>query len=96
MDGDSFLILLLIKYEKKLKHYHQLIEFLYVISCGNFQTSHVMLTGKGANQFAESIGINTVPTDKLVTEYEKKEWEKHKKYIAGVMQEFNTKWYAVL
>ncbi|XP_005807681.1 isoaspartyl peptidase/L-asparaginase-like [Xiphophorus maculatus] len=56
------------------------------------KTSHIMLTGKGANQFAESIGINTVPTDKLVTEYEKKEWEKHKKYIAGVMQEFNTKW----
>uniref|UniRef100_A0A3B5LUL4 Isoaspartyl peptidase/L-asparaginase n=1 Tax=Xiphophorus couchianus TaxID=32473 RepID=A0A3B5LUL4_9TELE len=49
------------------------------------KTSHVMLTGKGANQFAESIGINTFPTDKLVTEYEKKEWEKHKKYIAGVM-----------
>ncbi|XP_043992161.1 isoaspartyl peptidase/L-asparaginase [Gambusia affinis] len=56
------------------------------------KTTHVMLTGKGANQFAESIGINTVPTDKLVTEYEKKEWEKHKQYFAGVMQEFNTKW----
>ncbi|XP_014905074.1 isoaspartyl peptidase/L-asparaginase [Poecilia latipinna] len=56
------------------------------------KTSHIMLTGKGANQFAESIGINAIPTDKLVTEYEKKEWEKHKKYFAGVMEEFNTKW----
>ncbi|XP_015229976.1 PREDICTED: isoaspartyl peptidase/L-asparaginase-like [Cyprinodon variegatus] len=51
-----------------------------------------MLTGRGANKFAESIGITMVPTDKLVTEYERKEWEKHKKYIAGVNEEFNTQW----
>lgn len=54
-----------------------------------------MLTGRGANKFAESIGIAMVPTDKLVTEYERKEWEKHKKYIAGVNEEFNTQWYAL-
>ncbi|XP_038152394.1 isoaspartyl peptidase/L-asparaginase-like [Cyprinodon tularosa] len=56
------------------------------------KTSHVMLTGRGANKFAESIGIAMVPTDKLVTECERKEWEKHKKYIAGVNEEFNTQW----
>uniref|UniRef100_A0A3Q2DF27 Si:dkey-103j14.5 n=1 Tax=Cyprinodon variegatus TaxID=28743 RepID=A0A3Q2DF27_CYPVA len=41
----------------------------------------VVLFLLGANKFAESIGITMVPTDKLVTEYERKEWEKHKKYI---------------
>uniref|UniRef100_A0A3B3X3U4 Isoaspartyl peptidase/L-asparaginase n=1 Tax=Poecilia mexicana TaxID=48701 RepID=A0A3B3X3U4_9TELE len=48
------------------------------------KTSHVMLTGKGANQFAESIGINAIPTDKLVTEYEKKEWEKAHDTVGAV------------
>ncbi|XP_076598595.1 isoaspartyl peptidase/L-asparaginase [Chaetodon auriga] len=56
------------------------------------KTAHVMLTSKGANLFAESIGVVTVPTDTLVTEYEKKEWEKHKNYIAGVMEDFNSQW----
>ncbi|KAJ4948212.1 hypothetical protein JOQ06_019749 [Pogonophryne albipinna] len=37
------------------------------------KTSHVILTGRGANLFAESIGMATVPTDELVTEYERKE-----------------------
>lgn len=52
-----------------------------------------MLTSKGANQFAESIGMATVPTDTLVTEYERKEWEKHKNYVTGVMEDFNSQWY---
>ncbi|XP_022058401.1 isoaspartyl peptidase/L-asparaginase isoform X1 [Acanthochromis polyacanthus] len=56
------------------------------------KTSHVMLTSRGANQFAESIGVTTVPTDKLVTEYERKEWEKRKTYVTGVMEEFNSQW----
>uniref|UniRef100_A0A3B4ZVU6 Isoaspartyl peptidase/L-asparaginase n=1 Tax=Stegastes partitus TaxID=144197 RepID=A0A3B4ZVU6_9TELE len=54
------------------------------------KTSHVMLTGRGANLFAESIGITTVPTDTLVTEYERKEWEKQKTYVTGVMEDFNS------
>uniref|UniRef100_A0A3P8TXY2 Isoaspartyl peptidase/L-asparaginase n=1 Tax=Amphiprion percula TaxID=161767 RepID=A0A3P8TXY2_AMPPE len=56
------------------------------------KTSHVMLTSRGANQFAESIGVPTVPTDKLVTEYERKEWEKQKAYVTGVMEDFNSQW----
>lgn len=52
-----------------------------------------MLSGEGANLFAESIGVSTVPTDSLVTEYEKREWEKHKRYMTGVMEDFNSQWY---
>lgn len=51
-----------------------------------------MLTSRGANQFAESVGMVTVPTDTLVTEYERKEWEKHKNYVTGVMEDFNSQW----
>ncbi|KAL3972166.1 5'-AMP-activated protein kinase, regulatory beta subunit [Sarotherodon galilaeus] len=56
------------------------------------KTSHVMLTSQGANLFAESIGISTVPTETLVTEYERREWEKHKNYMTGVIEDFNTQW----
>lgn len=54
------------------------------------KTAHTMLTGRGATLFADSIGMCTVPTDILVTEYERKEWEKHKKCITGVMEDFNS------
>ncbi|KAG7276958.1 hypothetical protein CRUP_016448 [Coryphaenoides rupestris] len=54
------------------------------------ETDHVMLTGQGANLFAESIGINTVPTDTLVTAYERREWEKRKKYVTGVKELFSS------
>nr|XP_057914575.1 isoaspartyl peptidase/L-asparaginase [Doryrhamphus excisus] len=56
------------------------------------KTDHVMLTGSGANLFAESIGIATVPADTLVTNYERKEWEKHKNYVMGVLENFNSRW----
>ncbi|XP_028279085.1 isoaspartyl peptidase/L-asparaginase [Parambassis ranga] len=56
------------------------------------KTCHVMLMGRGANLFAESIGVATVPTDSMVTEYERKEWEKQKNYITGVMEDFNSQW----
>lgn len=56
------------------------------------QTAHVMLTSRGANLFAESIGVVAVPPDTLLTEYEKKEWEKHKTYVTGVDEDFNTQW----
>lgn len=42
--------------------------------------------------FAESVGVATVPTETLVTEYERKEWEKRKHYVAGVMEDFNSQW----
>ncbi|XP_072247238.1 isoaspartyl peptidase/L-asparaginase [Leuresthes tenuis] len=56
------------------------------------KTSHAMLTGRGANLFAESIGVSTVSADSLVTEYERKEWELRKKYMTGVREDFNLKW----
>ncbi|XP_054654700.1 isoaspartyl peptidase/L-asparaginase [Dunckerocampus dactyliophorus] len=56
------------------------------------KTDHIMLTDSGANLFAESIGMATVPTDTLVTNYERKEWEKHKNYVTGVMENFNSRW----
>ncbi|XP_047458097.1 isoaspartyl peptidase/L-asparaginase [Mugil cephalus] len=56
------------------------------------KTSHVLLTGKGANLFAESIGAATVPTETLVTEYERREWKKHKNYSTGVKEDFNSQW----
>ena len=52
-----------------------------------------MLTGKGATMFAESIGMVTVPTETLVTENERKEWGKHKNYINGVKEDFNSQWW---
>lgn len=56
------------------------------------QTAHVMLTGRGANQFAEMVGVASVPADALVTEYERKEWHKHKTYVNGVKEDFNSRW----
>lgn len=56
------------------------------------KTDHVILSSIGANLFAESIGVSTVPTEKLVSEFERNEWEKHKNYITGVKEDFNAKW----
>ncbi|XP_068424555.1 isoaspartyl peptidase/L-asparaginase [Clinocottus analis] len=56
------------------------------------KTVHVMLTGRGANLFAESIGMATVTTDALVTEKERKEWRKNKNYATGVVEDFNCQW----
>ncbi|XP_053731661.1 isoaspartyl peptidase/L-asparaginase [Synchiropus splendidus] len=56
------------------------------------KTDHIMLTDHGANLFAESIGIPTVSTDTLVTEYERREWEKQKTYVNGVVEDFNSQW----
>lgn len=66
--------------------------FIHACCNGIYQTVHVMLTGQGANMFAESIGMNTVPTEMLVTQNERKEWEKHKNYVTGVMEDFNSQW----
>lgn len=51
-----------------------------------------MLTGRGANQFGESVGTAAVPTEVLVTEYERREWQKHKSYVTGVKEDFNSRW----
>lgn len=45
-----------------------------------FQTDHVLLVGKGANRFAEEMGIESVPTDELVTDEARREWEQYIKF----------------
>ena len=62
---------------------------------GNMETDHVMLTSRGANLFAERIGFKTVPADTLVTDYEKREWEKPKEYVVGVKELFRSQWYVM-
>ncbi|XP_044147358.1 isoaspartyl peptidase/L-asparaginase-like isoform X1 [Bufo gargarizans] len=54
------------------------------------QTPHLMLTGIGANKFAEKMRIEKVPTEELVTENAVKEWEKFQKYKQSVTSLFNT------
>lgn len=51
-----------------------------------------MLTGRGANLFAESISVPTVPPQALVTEQERKKWQHYKTYSVGVKELFNSKW----
>lgn len=51
-----------------------------------------MLTGRGANQLAESVGVAAVPPEALVSEYERKEWQKHKTYVTGVKEDFSARW----
>ncbi|XP_062318986.1 isoaspartyl peptidase/L-asparaginase isoform X2 [Osmerus eperlanus] len=58
------------------------------VSC----TNHVMLTDRGANRFAQSIGIQEVSPESLVTEQERREWEKNRKYSSGVKELFNSQW----
>ncbi|XP_075720264.1 isoaspartyl peptidase/L-asparaginase-like [Rhinoderma darwinii] len=54
------------------------------------QTPHVMLTGSGANKFAEKMNIEKVPTEELVTENAIKEWEQYQRYKQSVTSLFNT------
>ncbi|XP_067421617.1 isoaspartyl peptidase/L-asparaginase-like [Emydura macquarii macquarii] len=54
------------------------------------KTPHVMLTGTGANQFAEKLGIPRVPVEELVTVHAKAEWEQYRKYKQTVKSLFNT------
>ncbi|XP_069829513.1 isoaspartyl peptidase/L-asparaginase-like isoform X2 [Dendropsophus ebraccatus] len=54
------------------------------------QTPHVMLTGTGANKFAEKIKFEKTPTRELVTENAVKEWEQYQKYKQSVTSLFNT------
>ncbi|KAM9344859.1 isoaspartyl peptidase/L-asparaginase [Symphorus nematophorus] len=56
------------------------------------KTPHALLTSSGANLFAESIGMVTVHTETLVTQFERKEWEKRKNCDAGVKEDFSHQW----
>ncbi|XP_063775727.1 isoaspartyl peptidase/L-asparaginase-like [Pseudophryne corroboree] len=54
------------------------------------KTPHNMLTGAGANKFAERMKIEQIPTDELVTENATKEWEQYQRYTQSVTSLFNT------
>ncbi|XP_077149001.1 isoaspartyl peptidase/L-asparaginase-like [Ranitomeya variabilis] len=54
------------------------------------QTPHIMLTGSGANKFAEKLNIENLPTEKLVTANAVKEWEQYQKYNQSVTSLFST------
>ncbi|MBN3308882.1 isoaspartyl peptidase/L-asparaginase isoform X2 [Amia ocellicauda] len=56
------------------------------------KTDHVMLTDRGANLFADGLGIPKLATETLVTENERKEWEHYQKYAQGVKELFNAQW----
>ncbi|KAJ8248175.1 hypothetical protein GJAV_G00239160 [Gymnothorax javanicus] len=56
------------------------------------KTDHVMLTDRGANLFAESVGIPSVPSDALVTKKEREAWQHNQKYAVGVKNHFNSQW----
>lgn len=53
------------------------------------KTPHVLLVGKGANEFAAEHGINQVDPDTLITEYAKEKLAHHKTYINVVHNLFN-------
>ncbi|KAL3874959.1 hypothetical protein ACJMK2_037906 [Sinanodonta woodiana] len=52
------------------------------------KTQHVLLVGKGANQFAEEVGIQTLPMSELVTDEAIREFESFKQYGNAVHQLF--------
>ncbi|CAH2248795.1 isoaspartyl peptidase L-asparaginase-like [Pelobates cultripes] len=54
------------------------------------KTPHAMLTGEGANAFAEKMNIPRVSTDELVTDHSIKEWEEYQKYTQSVTNLFNS------
>jgi isoaspartyl peptidase/L-asparaginase-like protein (Ntn-hydrolase superfamily) len=48
------------------------------------KTDHILLVGKGANDFAAQNGIDEVPMEELVTPEAIAEWEKYRKYKTTV------------
>ena len=53
------------------------------------KTSHVMLIGEGANQFAAEMGVLKIDPSKLVTAEAKKEWEEFSNYEDIVSSFYN-------
>lgn len=87
-------VFLMLSVQRREQDYPFTFSILLFLTHWKSQTAHMMLTSRGANLFAESIGMVTVPTDTLVTEYERKEWEKQKTYMKGVWEHFNSQWWA--
>lgn len=56
-----------------------------------WETDHTLIVGKGANKFAKEVGAVTLPTDQLVTEAARKEWEHLLKFRTSVATLFSTR-----
>ncbi|XP_002731245.1 isoaspartyl peptidase/L-asparaginase-like [Saccoglossus kowalevskii] len=52
------------------------------------RTDHCVLVGKGANMFAEEMGIEEVSVDSLVTDSARHDWEHYKKFKVTVNEFF--------
>ncbi|XP_069091850.1 isoaspartyl peptidase/L-asparaginase-like isoform X1 [Pleurodeles waltl] len=48
------------------------------------QSPHIMLTGGGANLYADKLGFSQVPTDELVTDNARREWKQYQRYKQAV------------
>ncbi|XP_021362086.1 isoaspartyl peptidase/L-asparaginase-like [Mizuhopecten yessoensis] len=55
------------------------------------KTDHTLIVGKGANKFAEEVGAVTLPTEELVTETARREWEQLMKYHTTVTTLFGAR-----
>ncbi|XP_069116954.1 isoaspartyl peptidase/L-asparaginase-like isoform X2 [Argopecten irradians] len=55
------------------------------------KTDHTLIVGKGANKFAEEVGIETLPTNQLVTESARREWEELMKFRTTVTTLFSAR-----
>ncbi|KAI8486374.1 Isoaspartyl peptidase/L-asparaginase [Branchiostoma belcheri] len=54
------------------------------------KTDHTMIAGVGANLFSKELGIPQVPTDQLVTDDARKQWEEYHKYKRAVNELFDS------
>ena len=54
------------------------------------KTSHVMLIGEGADQFAAEMGVPKINPSELVTPARRRDWEEFDKYNSVVSERFNT------
>ncbi|KAL8572559.1 hypothetical protein ACOMHN_040463 [Nucella lapillus] len=55
------------------------------------KTDHALLVGKGANQFAEQMGVPTVATETLVTESARAEWKSYTQYRETINDLFSNR-----
>ena len=54
------------------------------------KTDHVMLIGRGANDFAMEMGVAEVEPEKLISEIARREWEEYSKFNKVVSEVFNS------
>ena len=63
---------------------------LYLVKIA-FQTEHTLLVGSGADEFAAKHGVKTKPTDELVTDMARKEYEHFLKFKTVVDVSFRNR-----